>query len=62
MTETGERIPQKFMPKEPSKVGNTKKDKVGLNASLQLIVVESLDTTILNQVINCSVPSTCGIL
>ena len=54
VTETGERIPQKFMPKEPSDFSDTEKDKVALDTSLQLIVVESLDTAMLNQVINCS--------
>ena len=54
MTETGERIPQKFLPKESSKFNDTEKDKVALDTSLQLIVVESLDTAMLNQVINCS--------
>ena len=52
--ETGERIPQKFMPKDPSDFSDTEKDKVALDTSLQLIVVESLDTAMLNQVINCS--------
>ena len=54
VTETGERIPQKFMPKDPSDFSDTEKDKVALDTSLQLIVVESLDTAMLNQVINCS--------
>ena len=54
VTETGERIPQKFMPKDPSDFSDTEKDKVALYTSLQLIVVESLDTAMLNQVINCS--------
>ena len=54
VTETGERIPQKFMPKESSEFSDTEKDKVALDTSLQLIIVESLDTAMLNQVINCS--------
>ena len=28
VTETGERIPQKFMTKEPSEISDTEKDKV----------------------------------
>ena len=52
--ETGERIPQKFIPKDPSDFSDMEKDKVALDTSLQLIVVESLDTVMLNQVINCS--------
>ena len=54
MTETGERISQKFMPKESSEFSDIEKDKVALDTSLQLIIVESLDTAMLNQVINCS--------
>ena len=54
MIEIGGRIPQKFMPKESSEFSDTEKDKVALNTSLQLIIVESLDTAMLNQMINCS--------
>ena len=54
VTETGERIPQKFVPKESLEFSDTKKEKVALDTSLQLIIIESLDTAILNQVINCS--------
>ena len=54
VTETGERIPQKFMPKELYEFSDREKDKVAMDTSLQLIVVESLDTAMLNQVINCS--------
>ena len=53
ITKTGEMISQTFMPKDPSDFSDTEKDKVALDTSLQLIVVESLDTAILNQVINC---------
>ena len=55
VTKTGERIPQKFMPKDLSDFSDTEKDKVALDTSLQLIVVESLDTAMLNQVINYSI-------
>ena len=54
VTETGERIPQKFVPKESSEYNDTEKDKVALDTSLQLIIVDSLDIAMLNQVINCS--------
>ena len=54
VTETRERIPQRFVPKEPSEFSDTEKDKVAMDTSLQLIVVEVLDTAMLNQVINCS--------
>ena len=54
MTEIGERIPQRFIQKEPSEFSDMEKDKVALDISLQLIVVESLDTTMLNQVVNYS--------
>ena len=54
MTETGERIHLRFIQKEPSEFSDSEKGKVTLDTILQLIVVESLDTTILNQVINCS--------
>ena len=54
VTETGERIPQKFVPMESSEFSDTEKDKVALDTSLQLIIVDSLDTAMLNQVINCS--------
>ena len=53
MTETGERIPQKFIPKEPYEFSDTEKDNVGMGTSLQITVVESLDTVMLNQVIIC---------
>ena len=56
MTKTGERIPQMFIQKEPSEFSDMEKDKVVLDTILQLIVIESLDTTMLNQVINCSNP------
>ena len=48
VTEIGEMIPQKFMPNEPSEFSDIEKDKVALDTILQLIVVESLDTTMLN--------------
>ena len=54
VTETGERIPQKFVPKESSEFSDTKKDKVALDTSLQLIIVDSLDISMLNQLINSS--------
>ena len=54
VTKIGERIPQKFVPKESSEFNDTKKDKVALDTSLHLIIVESLDTAMLIQVINCS--------
>ena len=54
VTEIGERIPQKFVPKESSEYSDTEKDKVALDTSLQLIIVDSLDIAMLNQVINCS--------
>ena len=54
VTEIGERIPQKFVPKESSEFNDTEKDKVALDTSLQLIIVDSLDIAMLNQVINCS--------
>ena len=53
VTETGERISQKFVPKESSEFSDTEKDKVVLDTSLQLIIVEAFDTAMLNQVINC---------
>ena len=43
-----------FVPKKSSEFSDTEKDKVALDTSLQLIIVESLDTAMLNQVINCS--------
>ena len=42
------------MPKKPSEFSDTENDKVVMVTSLQLIIVESLDTAMLNQVINCS--------
>ena len=54
VTETGERIPQKFVPKESTEFSDTEKDKFALDTSIQQIIVESLDTAMLNQVINCS--------
>ena len=54
LTEIGEKIPQKFMSKESSEFSDTEKDKVALDTSLQMIIVESLDTAMLNHVINCS--------
>ena len=46
VTETEERIPQKFVPKESSEFSDTEKDKVALDTSLQLIIVDSLDIAI----------------
>ena len=35
------KIPQKFMPNDPSDFSDTKKEKVALDTSFQLVVVES---------------------
>lgn len=48
------RVPQRFTLKDPTEFSDIEKDKVALDTSLQLIIVDSLDTAMLNQVINCS--------
>ena len=48
VTETREKIPKRFVHKEPSEFSDTEKDKVAMDTSLQLIVVEALDTAMLN--------------
>ena len=47
VTELGDRVPQRFTPKDPSEFSDMKKDKVALDISLQLIIVDSLDNAML---------------
>ena len=46
-------ILQGLTPKDPSKFTNTEKEIVTLDISLQLIIVESLDDSMYNHVVNC---------
>ena len=46
-------IPAHFAPKDPSEYSDPEKEKVSLDSSLQLILIESLDNVIYNNIVNC---------
>ena len=46
-------IPAHFAPKDPSKYTETEKEKVSLDSGLQLILIESLDNVMYNNIVNC---------
>ena len=53
-TDGGVVIPQRSVPKEASDFSDAERDRVELDTSLQLILVESLDQTMYNHVISCA--------
>ncbi|KAL8155394.1 hypothetical protein AgCh_000686 [Apium graveolens] len=46
-------IPSYYGPKDPSKYTYIEKEKVSLDSDLQLILIESLDNVIYNNIVNC---------
>ena len=48
------RIPQRFTPKELMEFSDSDKESVALNTNLQLIMVDSMDSNICHQIVNCS--------
>ncbi|KAL8125083.1 hypothetical protein AgCh_012669 [Apium graveolens] len=46
-------IPAYYTPKDPSKYTEPEKEKVSLDSGLQLILIESLDNVMDNNIINC---------
>ncbi|KAL8132115.1 hypothetical protein AgCh_007858 [Apium graveolens] len=46
-------IPAHYAPKDPSKYSEIEKEKVSLDSGLQLILIESLDNVMYNNIINC---------
>ena len=51
--EDGVVVPQWLTPKDPSDFRNTEKKIVMLDISFQLIIIESLDNSMYNNVVNC---------
>ena len=46
-------IPAHYAPKDPSEYTEPEKEKVSLDSGLQLILIESLDNVIYNNIVNC---------
>ena len=46
-------VPPKFVQKDPSQYSESEKEKVSLDSGLQLILIESLDNVMYNNIINC---------
>ena len=46
-------IPAHFAQKDPSEYSDPEKEKVSLDSSLQLILIESLDNVMYNNIVNC---------
>ena len=46
-------IPAHYAPKDPSAYSDPEKEKVSLDSSLQLILIESLDNVMYNNIVNC---------
>ena len=46
-------IPAHYAPKDPSEYTETEKEKVSLDSALQLILIESLDNVMYNNIVNC---------
>ena len=48
------RVPQGFIPKEISEFSDSDKESVALDTNLQLIIVDSMDSDMCHQIVNCS--------
>ncbi|KAL8119364.1 hypothetical protein AgCh_016764 [Apium graveolens] len=46
-------IPAHFAPKDPAEYSDPEKEKVSLESSLRLILIESLDNVMYNNIVNC---------
>ena len=46
-------IPAHYAPKDPVEYTDPEKEKVSLDSSLQMILIESLDNVMYNNIINC---------
>ena len=48
------RVPQRFTPKELSEFSDSDKESVALDTNLQLIIVDSMNSDMCHQIVNCS--------
>ncbi|KAL8090143.1 hypothetical protein AgCh_039566 [Apium graveolens] len=53
MADSDSRVPQEFIPKDPSEYTNRDKELVSLDASLRSILVESMDSNMRHQIKDC---------
>ena len=53
-TVDGVRVPQRSTPKDPTEFTDSEKDVVALDTSLQLIIVDSMDSDMCHQILNCT--------
>ena len=51
-TEGDVRVPQRFTPKDPT---DSNKEVVALDTNLQLIIVDSMDSDMCHQIVNCTI-------
>ena len=54
-TEGDVRVPQRFTPKEPTEFSDSDKEIVTLDTNLQLIIVDSMDSIMCHQIVNCTI-------
>ena len=52
--EDGVRIPQRSTPKEPTEYTDSDKEFIALDTGLQLIIVDSMDSEMSHQILNCT--------
>ena len=53
-TEGDVRVPQRFIPKDPTEFSDSDKEAVALDTNLQLIIVDSMDSDMCHQIVNCT--------
>ena len=53
-TDGNVRVPQRFTPKELTEFSESDKESVPLDTNLQLIIVDSVDSDMCYQIVNCS--------
>ena len=53
-TVDGVRVPQRSTPKDPTEFTDSEKDVVALDTCLQLIIVDSMDSDMCHQILNCT--------
>ena len=47
-------VPAQWVPKDPSLYSDSEKEKIAMDKSLQLILIESLDLVMYNNIVNCT--------
>ena len=53
-TVDGVRVPQRSTPKDPTEFTDSEKEVVALDTSLQLIIVDLMDSDMCHQILNCT--------